>query len=61
MYALKNIALSYSKYNVLLYLFIQTCYLNKSPLLGGITLFFTKNIFVMQYIQPSSSLFSWRQ
>ena len=29
---------SYSKYNALL--FIQTCYLNKSPLLGGITLFF---------------------
>ena len=45
MYALKNIALSYSRYNVLLYLFIQTCYLNKSPLLGGITLFFTKKYF----------------
>ena len=57
MYALKNIALPYSKYNVVLYLSIQTCYLNKSPLLGGITLFFL-NIFVMQYIKPSSSLFS---
>ena len=36
---------SYSKYNALLYLFIQTCYLNKLPLLGGITLFYKKKYF----------------
>ena len=53
MYALKNITFSYSNYNVLLYLFIQTCYFNKTPLYGGITLFFF-NICVMQYMQPSS-------
>ena len=52
MYALKNISLSFSIYNVLLYLFIQFGYLNKSPLLGGITLFLKTDFFVMQYIKP---------
>ena len=33
----------------LLYLFIQICYFNKTLLLGGITLPFFFNIFVMQY------------
>ena len=56
MYALKNITFSYSKYNVLLYLYTKTCYFNKTPLFGGITLSFL-NIFVMQYMEPSSSFF----
>ena len=38
-FGFKNISLSYSKYNVQLYLRIQTCYLNKKLLSGGITLF----------------------
>ena len=55
MCTLKIITLSHSKYNVLLYLFIQTCYLNKRPLLGDITLN-VLSIFVIQYIKPSSNV-----
>ena len=40
MFALKKYNIVQLKVQVLLYLFTQTCYLNKTPLLGVITLFF---------------------